>query len=969
MIDRPPIMTHPHTGFTPPNIITPPQPGISPPNIKPNMRIPQVDPMREASLEQKPPPILPFDLDFPINTNADEEFDINDFLRLDFADENPSRKRKMNEGYYESSAKRPKRRTRAEIIEDKNRELIRQCKPLYVPLENMFVPSHIRIYGNCEYRNRTVRVHRMKLTPKNEEFHKIKNIGYLRTSNGTAFGCFMGVCRYKTYKKEEFARHLNTYHTIEGNGSKEGYCQTCEKNNCGYSLTDELAHMQSKHIDIPYEATYLILYSNINNELIKKARERRARNRELKEKMTLERTLAMFDELKEPDEIYVPQETVDEGDDDDDYNPESEPESDEEVLDEPEPESEDDIADSASVASSDMESEELEEDEENIPLADTSSDSENEKRRKRSKSKQRVKNEKGGEVHDPNQVPCSQPSQNAVKTDEEEKILIHDIPQYMLQRIKINIENKIDHGTNGPQFTESFTSAIREMLEPEKSESPKNCFARKSTTVGCAKIEPKACSVRVKRLESCESLKKYISEDEGSKEETLPGKKDSIETTKNVMPDIPTPPASEDSRDSMISPPMKAENQSKNLEESIEKISNKILSKISFPSVRTRSRVSESDKETEKSNDKKSSPPLRVSLRQRTKSIAISRTDELYYRDDDSEHCETSITKRRKVGNSALSVFDEKEGIKTPSESVVLPKYSENQVLKGEDDNSTLPNERNEAESTKNPNNVKFGDFQVSNETKKAEDAVQLNEMTQKDEENLNLPPKLEILKIRKDILEHSVDTTANLQKPSANTEKREVQQSQISSQSTVTDSLDVIEIVSSQEEMQTFSNLQPLYPWIDNQVSSTIFKSKKCTDVLLSENCLFSTYKCMKQTCNFFTTSYKAFKTHAEKHDGNHNFCSFCLYDGVSGNDLSEHLKSHDLDRYQCSLCMYRASEKMFVEWHRKKFHPKTNVKICKSPFQKLGVIRRTKMKAEIEQINWTKYVKPYECSSKCRN
>lgn len=240
---RPPLdrqqqmITPPHTG------ITPPQPGISPPNIKPFIRMPQMEHIREPSVDMKPIPNMPFNYEYQ-NQNTEEEFDINDFLRLDFADENASRKRKMNESDYDSFMKRPKRRTRAEIIEDKNRELIRQCKPLYIPLDNMFVPSHIRIYGNCEYRNRTVRVHRMKLTPKSEEFHKIKNIGYLRTSNGTAYGCFMGFCRYKTYKKEDFIRHLNTYHTIEGAGSKEGYCQMCDKNNCGFGLADELAHMQ-----------------------------------------------------------------------------------------------------------------------------------------------------------------------------------------------------------------------------------------------------------------------------------------------------------------------------------------------------------------------------------------------------------------------------------------------------------------------------------------------------------------------------------------------------------------------------------------------------------------------------------------------------------------------------------------------------------------------------------------------------
>jgi hypothetical protein len=780
----------------------------------------------------------------------------------------------------------------------------------------------------------------MKLTPKNEEFHKIKNVGYLRTSNGTAYGCFIGLCRYKTYKKEDFKRHLDTYHTIEGAGSREGYCQMCEKNNCGFGLNDEFSHMQLHHIDVPYEATHLILYSKINNELIRKARERRARNRELKEKLSLERTLALFDEEKEPDEIYVPQETVEDGDDDDDYSPESEPESDEEVIEEPEAESEDDddIEDSASIASSDMESEELEED--NIPLADTSSDSENENRRRRNKSKTIKKDENKSE----NRVPCSQPSQSMLDIStikkEEREILVHDIPQYMLQRIKFNIESNNGPSNNGPQFTESFTSAIKEMLQPEKN-VPKNCFARKSTTIGFLGIEPKACSVRVKRLESCESLKKYLSEDESIKENFLNSKKDSIDSSKTVMPDIPTPPASEDSRDSMISPPMRAENQNKKLEESIEIISNKILSKITFPSLRNKNGVSESEKE---SSDKKSSPPLRVSLRQRPKSIAVSRNDELYYRDDDVENDEKK-TKKRRASNYTLSVFDEKEEeIIEPTESTGIPKYSEQSI--NESSNLNLDEENLEKDQEKDCS-------KKLNESNKPDEATEIS-VDSNTKVGSNTSATLPKLKIRSDLIESSFKSVDKFENSS-----------QISSQSTAVESQDVIEIISSQEEIETSSNLQSLYPWIDGQVSSSILKTKKCADILLSEDCLFSTYKCMQKTCSFFTTSFKAFKNHAEKHDGNHHFCSFCLYDGVSGKDLSAHLQSHDLDRYQCNICMYRASEKMFVEWHRKKFHLKKNVKIYKSPIQKLGVIRRTKMKAEIEQVNWEKFVKPYECKS----
>jgi hypothetical protein len=176
--------------------------------------------------------------------------------------------------------------------------------------------------------------------------------------------------------------------------------------------------------------------------------------------------------------------------------------------------------------------------------------------------------------------------------------------------------------------------------------------------------------------------------------------------------------------------------------------------------------------------------------------------------------------------------------------------------------------------------------------------------------------------------------------------------------------------VMSSQEEIENSQkSLSYLFPWIDASVSSKFRKSDRCVEILLSSNCQFSTYKCMKQTCSFFTINFNAFREHAEKHEGNHHYCSFCLYDGVNGSDLSDHLKTHKFDRFQCSLCLYRACEKSYVHWHRQRYHPNEKAKILKSPCQPLTNIEWKRMKAKVRKNNWKKFVKPYECSSEFKN
>ncbi|KAG5681691.1 hypothetical protein PVAND_011102 [Polypedilum vanderplanki] len=168
---------------------------------------------------------------------------------------------------------------------------------------------------------------------------------------------------------------------------------------------------------------------------------------------------------------------------------------------------------------------------------------------------------------------------------------------------------------------------------------------------------------------------------------------------------------------------------------------------------------------------------------------------------------------------------------------------------------------------------------------------------------------------------------------------------------------------VNNNEEVE---NLSTLYPWIDKSVSSTVYKTKRCINELKNEFCQFSTYKCMKKNCSFYTTEEKKFETHTSTHNGDHHFCSFCLFDGVNSVDLCQHIeKLHRHDRYQCNLCMYRASEKVYVEWHQKRFHKDMKGKILKSPAQSLMKSVRNRVQDKLKNENREKFVKPYDCKN----
>ncbi|KAG5683364.1 hypothetical protein PVAND_012649 [Polypedilum vanderplanki] len=133
-----------------------------------------------------------------------------------------------------------------------------------------------------------------------------------------------------------------------------------------------------------------------------------------------------------------------------------------------------------------------------------------------------------------------------------------------------------------------------------------------------------------------------------------------------------------------------------------------------------------------------------------------------------------------------------------------------------------------------------------------------------------------------------------------------------------------------------------------------------------MSEFCLFSTYKCMNEVCEFFTTDFDEFKKHMIEHsDSNCHYCSFCLKGFEKPSELGTHIDlNHRYDRFQCNYCMYRSCQKGYVAIHQNKFHPKAPCMIFKSPVQKL--LKSTLKNAEQNMIkNREQFVSSYRCKT----
>lgn len=123
----------------------------------------------------------------------------------------------------------------------------------------------------------------------------------------------------------------------------------------------------------------------------------------------------------------------------------------------------------------------------------------------------------------------------------------------------------------------------------------------------------------------------------------------------------------------------------------------------------------------------------------------------------------------------------------------------------------------------------------------------------------------------------------------------------------------------------QSKGNLVPLYPWCDEKSVKLWRKDEKHLRNLLSESSLVARYKCMSEKCSYYGDNFEEFKNHliSEHQLNKYYICSLCLNDFKKMQDYIGHVKiCSQLSKYQCSKCMYRGCEKIYLSRHMKQYH-----------------------------------------------
>ncbi|KAL7037508.1 hypothetical protein ACKWTF_009256 [Chironomus riparius] len=946
--------------------------------------------------ESTPPPLMPLECHLtesatPTPNSINEEgvddfndFDVTDLLRLTLGDENEfnehnSRKRKGSRSSGEYSPTKKHRRTKADIIADRNEMLLDQCREFYIPLHNNNYPDHVRIFGKNILRENLPNVPNMKLVPKNIDFYRIRNLGYLVTKKGICFSCLTDECKFKSYELDRFKEHLNTYHHIEGCGSREGYCKLCEKHCCGFSLTDEVEHILSTHVkSVDKHPMHQILKSQIRKQssfqkpledfqedtsnILHNMEDDLIRRCEANKNMNLNDTTTSIESdsigpkvKKKGTRSNLLNYSIDE-----DYNPDLEnDEVDEEIesefeetLDDLENDSEPDINEFIQLSDEDDEEEEGD-----IIFADTESESEESKTDKENSEVPTTESSTKNEMSAKNEEPVVPP----------EPPELDDIPLYMLNRIKMHQSIKgLNDESVDSKLDDSIVEAFEELMKAENQEislkqkkrkRKKTYFARKRTSTPFAPRLNKVYNVKsVKELPSCRVMLKRI-------ENARESENTSIEDTEikehegfAVPINLPTPPSSENSRDSLPSPPLNKRPSNAQIQKDIDNDSG-----LSDHSISNKSVINED------SNEK----VMNEQIGQLTDSNKNNPDDESEVQDGNLRFTRNKFRQKREF---ILNVSTEK--MKT-RHSINLQKEAVNSVGMSVDDKENSGNKstnienlkvlespKNTQSPSKRPRAVKKQRF--IKKFHKIDSFFQKTEPEDTEENNEN-----EVIEIHEspDILplDNSTENLCNKTLTDLSIEATDtVKKSTEIKKTSLSFVIDDVMSISQQEDENELITLEQLYPWIDTGITKLVQKSRKAVDTFQEEQTKFSTFKCMKQKCSFFTTDFEKYKTHTESYDDGHNFCSFCLYNSSTSQELFEHIESnHMYDRYQCNMCMYRASEKAYVEWHQKRFHTCSSCKILKSPTQILMKSMRIKVQEGLESVNRRKFVHPYVCKT----
>lgn len=200
-------------------------------------------------------------------------YDTEDLFRMSFSDEIPFEELMSVNGDQERPIIRRNRRTKAQIIADRNKKLTSTLKDCFIPLRPVSVEQKdcpVRIFSGANVvliRKDLPRVPRMKMS--SGKFHKIASMGFIKTAKGLAFGCIRQSCSFKTYDKKYFVLHLRQFHEAVDSIK---ICALCQQPISGETLMEELRHMLvhiigPRHDNFPHLPTHFILRSTIKGRL------------------------------------------------------------------------------------------------------------------------------------------------------------------------------------------------------------------------------------------------------------------------------------------------------------------------------------------------------------------------------------------------------------------------------------------------------------------------------------------------------------------------------------------------------------------------------------------------------------------------------------------------------------------------------------------------------------------------------
>ena len=163
--------------------------------------------------------------------------------------------------------------------------------------------------------------------------------------------------------------------------------------------------------------------------------------------------------------------------------------------------------------------------------------------------------------------------------------------------------------------------------------------------------------------------------------------------------------------------------------------------------------------------------------------------------------------------------------------------------------------------------------------------------------------------------------------------------------------------------------NFKLLQPWL---LKRNHYKYDISCRTQLQKNGLLATFKCMGFTCSFHTCDDNLFKLHLKQHQkyviDEHDtflFCSYCLYNTKKIDKLIDHVMvAHQLDRYQCPYCFYRSCEIQSCTTHITIYHQFQKKFIMTCPINDVP-IDVDELSNKI-QLNRSKYVAPLRCTGK---